>query len=73
MAESWGRGLKPPVDGLFYEIFGFGSFFRYHYFKNEIDAWENTVPRRYKLCKLFCLTRRKYLKIVIHPTIYKKK
>ena len=24
-------------------IFGFGSFFRYHNFKNEIDAWETTV------------------------------
>ena len=43
MAESWGRDLKPPVDGLFYEIFGFGTFFRYHNFKNEIDAWETTV------------------------------
>ena len=45
MAESWGRDLKPLVDGLFYEIFGFGTFFRYHNFKNEIDAWEITVPR----------------------------
>ena len=43
MAESWGRDLKPLVDGLFYEIFGFGTFFRYHNFKNEIDAWETTV------------------------------
>ena len=43
MAEIWGRDLKPPVDGLFYQIFGFGTFFRYHNFKIEIDAWETTV------------------------------
>ena len=35
--------LKPPVDGLFYEIFVIGTFFRYHNLKNEIDAWETTV------------------------------
>ena len=43
MSESQGRDLKPPVDGMFYEIFGFGTFFRYHNFQNEIDAWESTV------------------------------
>ena len=47
MAESWGRDLKPLVDGLFYEIFGFGTFFRYHNFKNKIDAWETTVQCRF--------------------------
>ena len=47
MVESWGRDLKPLVDGLFYEIFGFGTFFRYHNFKNEIDAWETTVANVY--------------------------
>ena len=44
MAESWGRDLKPPVNGWLYEIFGFGTFFRYLDFKNKIDAWETTVP-----------------------------
>ena len=43
MAESWGRDLKPPVHGWLQEIFGFGTFFRYHNFKNKIDAWETTV------------------------------
>ena len=43
MSESQGRDLKPPVDGMFYEIFGFGTFFRYHNFQNEIDAWESIV------------------------------
>ena len=55
MAESWGRDLKPLVDGLFYEIFGFGTFFRYHNFKNEIDAWETTVGpsiTRQRLCMI---------------------
>ena len=44
MAESWGRILRPLVDGLFYEFFVFGTFFGYHDFQNEIDAWETTVP-----------------------------
>ena len=48
MSESQGRDLKPPVDGMFYEIFGFGTFFRYHNFQNEIDAWESTV--HYHFC-----------------------
>ena len=43
MSESQGRDLKPPVDGMFYDNFGFGTFFRYHNFQNEIDAWESTV------------------------------
>ena len=47
MSESQGRDLKPPVDGMFYEIFGFGTFFRYHNFQNEIDAWESTVRSRF--------------------------
>ena len=42
MSESRGRDLKPSVDGIFYETFGFGTFFRYHNFQNEIDAWEST-------------------------------
>ena len=45
MSRSQGRDLKPPVDGMFYETFGFGTFFRYHNFKNEIDAWDTTVSR----------------------------
>ena len=43
MSESQGRDLKPPEDGMFYENFGFGTFFWYHNFQNEIDAWESTV------------------------------
>ena len=43
MSESRGRDLKPPVDVMFYEIFEFGTFFRYQNFQNEIDAWESTV------------------------------
>ena len=43
MAESRGRDLKPSLDGMFYEFFGFGTFFRYHIFQNEIDTWESTV------------------------------
>ena len=27
MSESQGRDLKPPEDGMFYENFGFGTFF----------------------------------------------
>ena len=43
MSESRGRDLKPSVDAIFYEIFGFETFFRYHNFQNEIDAWDSTV------------------------------
>ena len=43
MSESQGRDLKPPEDGMFYENFGFGTFFWYHNFQHEIDAWESTV------------------------------
>ena len=43
MSESQGRDLKPPEDGMFYENFGFGTFFWYHNFQNKIDAWESTV------------------------------
>ena len=43
MSESQGRDLKPPEDGMFYENFGFGTFFWYHNFQNEIDAWESIV------------------------------
>ena len=49
MSESQGRDLKPPVDGMFYEIFGFGTFFRHHNFKNEIDAWETTVQMNFAI------------------------
>ena len=38
-----GQGLKPPVDGIFYQVFGFWTFFRHHNFQHEIDAWESTV------------------------------
>ena len=51
MSQSRGsRDLKPPVDGMFHEIFGFGTFFRYHNFQNEIDAWESTVLRQIMRC-----------------------
>ena len=43
MSESQGRDLKPPEDGMFSKNFGFGTFFWYHDFQNEIDAWESTV------------------------------
>ena len=43
MSESRGRDLNPSVDGIFYETFGFGTFFSYHNFQNKIDAWESTV------------------------------
>ena len=43
MSESQGRDLKPPEDGMLYENFGFGTFFWYHNFQHEIDAWESTV------------------------------
>ena len=46
MSESQGRDLKPPVDGMFCEIFEFGTFFRYHNFQNEIDAWESIVHKQ---------------------------
>ena len=46
MSESWGRDLQPTVDGIFYDFFGFGTFFRYHNLENEIDAWESTVDCR---------------------------
>ena len=50
MSESQGRDLKPPEDGMFYENFGFGTFFWYHNFQHEIDAWESTVELQVKLC-----------------------
>ena len=52
MSESQGRDLKPPEDGMFYENFGFGTFFWYHNFQHEIDAWESTVHYNYTV--LFC-------------------
>ena len=55
MSQSRGRDLKPLVDGMFYEIFRYGTFFRYHNFQNEIDAWESTVPW-YILCIQFNCT-----------------
>ena len=51
MSESQGRDLKPPEDGMFYENFGFGTFFWYHNFQNEIDAWESTVKCVFSLGK----------------------
>ena len=50
MSESQGRDLKPPEDGMFYENFGFGTFFWYHNFQNEIDAWESTVCHSLFIC-----------------------
>ena len=38
MSESQGRDLKPPEDGMFYENFGFGTFFWYHNFQNAKTA-----------------------------------
>ena len=43
MAESQGKGLKTPVNGLLRKNFGFGPLFGYHNFQNEIDTWETTV------------------------------
>ena len=61
MSESRGRDLKPPVDDIFYEIFGFWTFFRYHNFQNEIDAWESTVLYDY----LFAVSTTVWIKIRI--------
>ena len=55
MSESQGRDLKPPEDGMFYENFGFGTFFWYHNFQNEIDAWESTVQPAYWYFEFGCL------------------
>ena len=43
MAESQGKGLKTPVNGLFHENFEFGPLLGYDNFQNEIDTWETTV------------------------------
>ena len=45
MAESQGKGLKTPVNGLFHENFEFGPLLGYDNFQNEIDTWETTVCR----------------------------
>ena len=42
MAESQGKGLKTPVNGLFQENFEFGPLLGYDNFQNEIDTWETT-------------------------------
>ena len=43
MAESWGKGLKPPVNGSLHKNFEFGRSFGYHDFQNQIGTWETTV------------------------------
>jgi len=43
MAESQGKGLKTPVNGLFHENFEFEPLLGYDNFQNEIDTWETTV------------------------------
>ena len=43
MAESQGKGLKTPVNGLFHEKFQFGPLLGYDNFQNEIDTWQTTV------------------------------
>ena len=45
MAESQGKGLKTPVNGLFHENFEFGPLLGYDNFQNEIDTWQTTVCR----------------------------
>ena len=44
MAESQGKGLKTPVNGLFHKNFEFEPLFGYDNFQNKIDTWETTVP-----------------------------
>ena len=43
MAESQGKGLKTPVNGLFHKNFEFEPLFGYDNFQNEIDTWDTTV------------------------------
>ena len=43
MAESQGKGLKTPVNGLFHKNFEFEPLFGYDNFQNKIDTWETTV------------------------------
>ena len=43
MSDSWGNGLKTPVNGLLHKNFKFGPLFGYHNFENQIDTWETTV------------------------------
>ena len=45
MAESQGKGLKTPVNGLFHKNFEFEPLFGYDNFQNKIDTWETTVRR----------------------------
>ena len=40
MAESQGKGLKTPVNGLFHKNFEFEPLFGYDNFQNKIDTWE---------------------------------
>ena len=46
MAESQGKGVKTPVNGLFHENFEFGPLLGYDNFQNEIDTWQTTVQER---------------------------
>ena len=43
MAESQGKGLKTPVNGLFHKNFEFEPLFGCDNFQNKIDTWETTV------------------------------
>ena len=45
MAESWGNGLKTPVNDLVHKIFQFRPLFRHRNFQNQINTWETTVYR----------------------------
>ena len=51
MAESQGKGLKTPVNGLFHKNFEFEPLFGYDNFQNKIDTWETTVERRGRSCQ----------------------
>ena len=52
MAESQGKGLKTPVNGLFHKNFEFGPSFGYDNFQNKIDTWETTVWYRISFPKV---------------------
>ena len=53
MAESQGKGLKTPVNGLFHKNFEFEPLFGYDNFQNKIDTWETTVWRMFSKVSKF--------------------
>ena len=69
MAESQGKGLKTPVNGLFRENFEFGPLLGYDNFQNAIDTWETTVEGDivFKICfsleKLYNFLSLKYFNV----------